>query len=91
MKKLRAQIKKWNTNVFRDCFEKVQSLGKALNDCDQGLSDEAQRRTLEISLQQTYENKESFLKQKSRLKWEVEGDCNSKFFHSAVKYRLKKF
>lgn len=33
---------------------------------------------------------ESILKQKSQIKWFEEGDCNSRYFHNAIKDRRRR-
>lgn len=35
--------------------------------------------------------KENFMRQKVRLKWDINGDSTSKFFHSVAKDRRRKF
>lgn len=87
---LRLFIKDWNINTNGNCLEKVSKLEMTLEAVDKGVLPQKDRRHIELMLQTAYKEREEFFKQKSRLKWNAEGDANTRYFHSAVKHRIKK-
>lgn len=56
------------------------------------LSDEDTKRNMELHEQfwKVRNYSESIIRQKERLKWNMEGYCYSKNFHNAVSWRRKK-
>lgn len=56
-----------------------------LNEDERDLRIEVQRKVWEVAT-----CRESFLRQKERIKWTKEGDLNSKFFHSMINWKRKR-
>lgn len=72
-----------------NCFQKVEQLENRINELDKDSPGHAERSKLSIELRRAYEDREDFLKQKSRIQWEEHGDANTRFFHMSVKHRAK--
>ncbi|CAN1187241.1 Putative ribonuclease H protein At1g65750 [Linum perenne] len=87
---LSSDLKKWSKNVFGNIFKRKKRLMDSLvkaeeksaaNPSDGNLREESLVRSkLELTLWQ----EEALWVQKSRSKWAVEGDRNTKFFHLAA-------
>lgn len=90
LRSTRLFIKNWNLNNIGDCFKKVDILEQRFAELDVNCNGKAlEKREVELNLQAAYKEKEEFLKQKSRLQWDAEGDSNTRFFHKIVRHRFK--
>ncbi|KAI9182546.1 hypothetical protein LWI28_026412 [Acer negundo] len=94
LKLLKKALRRWNWEVFGDIAlnvtnanEKVMLIQDRIS--TEGFSDDLFR--LEsaalVDLNNVLKQQETFLKEKSRVRWLAEGDWNSKFFHSLLKRR----
>jgi len=91
IKGIKARLKVWNKDQFGDSQQKLASIEKDLNKLEiegdeRQLSDQEllTRKKLQEELWTAAQSHESLLRQKARLRWIKEGDCNSKFFHRIV-------
>ncbi|XP_058749275.1 uncharacterized protein LOC131622266 [Vicia villosa] len=99
LKLLKGRLKWRNQNIFGkldlNIDEDVEEMN-GLEDDDllaiSQLSREVmdRRRNLQHNIWRNLNLKESMLKQKSRIRWIKEGDCNTKYFHAAVRNRSRK-
>lgn len=88
---LAQDLKVWSTACFGDIYRRKRRVLARLNGIqkclDQGPNDYLQQ--LEVLLIEELNlicfQEETMLKQKSRMEWIKHGDCNSKFFHAAIK------
>ncbi|RVW81815.1 Transposon TX1 uncharacterized 149 kDa protein [Vitis vinifera] len=91
---VKAKLKEWNKLSFGELNEKKKSI---LNDLanfdaieqDGGLTSELldQRALRKGELEELILREEIHWRQKARVKWVKEGNCNSKFFHNVVNDR----
>lgn len=73
LRSTRIFIKGWNSNNNGDCFKKVKQLEILLDESDKDPTTPSNKKHLELALNGAYEEREAFLKQKSRIQWEAEG------------------
>ncbi|XP_057425790.1 uncharacterized protein LOC130719169 [Lotus japonicus] len=96
LKLLKAELKKWNVEVFGNVLATRRNIVKRLQDLDVvaenvGLSIEEtkERQQVQAEFWRIAKLNESLLFQKSRLRWIKEGDMNTKYFHSIVNWKRK--
>ncbi|XP_050211606.1 uncharacterized protein LOC126661785 [Mercurialis annua] len=97
LKDLRQRIKAWNSEVFGDQSKRIRELSDEilLKEVagDSGLISEDEQvalSKLKEDLWTEEKNMESLWIQKSRLKWNMEGDKNTKFYHSMASIHYRK-
>ncbi|RVX19456.1 LINE-1 retrotransposable element ORF2 protein [Vitis vinifera] len=91
---LKAKLKEWNKNAFGDLIERKKCILLDIANFDSmeqegGLSPELliQRAVRKGELEELILREEIHWRQKARVKWVKEGDCNSKFFHKVANGR----
>ncbi|XP_055960992.1 uncharacterized protein LOC130015249 [Mercurialis annua] len=89
LKDLRRQLKNWNRDVFGDQNKRISEISADIHEkkmsADAGLLSAAKvddLANLKSELWKAEKRIESLWRQKSRLKWNLVGDRNTKFFHS---------
>jgi len=94
LKKLKLDLKKWNKEVFGNVNQEGDELQKKIQELDtrndESVLDEfgrEERRLLLAEQSQNLFKQEAVVQQKARKKWLKQGDLNTRFFHSSVKWR----
>ncbi|XP_019227829.1 PREDICTED: uncharacterized protein LOC109209105 [Nicotiana attenuata] len=86
----------WSKTSIGNIFDNVKDLEKKMDDLEQKTItnntdiNRAELNRINALLIRAYKTEESIWKQKSGIKWFVEGEVNTKFFHSIVKGRRKR-
>jgi hypothetical protein len=94
---LRRYLKGWGANLRRDLRLEKDSLLQQIQELDViadgvGLNDEGWMRCyhLEETRVNIYQKEEEYWRQRSRIKWAVEGDANTAYFHAIANGKRKK-
>jgi hypothetical protein len=91
LKRLKFRLKSWNSTVFRNIFDRVRAaeesliLAESLFDEFPSAENKANWASAQLAFSSELRIEHSYLSQKARIKWVVEGDSNSKFFHSSIR------
>ncbi|CAN1120796.1 Putative ribonuclease H protein At1g65750, partial [Linum perenne] len=87
---LSTKLKKWNTDVFGNIFERKEALSNRLADLEKRIDASSSRsliaeeRAVRIQLEKTLWDEELVWIHKARLKGIMEGDRNTSFYHKAA-------
>lgn len=96
LKRVKRALIKWSREVFGNIFQEIATIEDVIKVKEAQLEilpsadNRAELCRLEAELKKYLKIEEEFWKQKAGMKWFVEGDMNTKFFHSYVKGRRKK-
>lgn len=87
---IRKLIKQWSRENKIDITKHISSLEEKLASADKQGTIINIKLQISEELRKAYRDRESMIKKKSRLKWDLEGDNNTKFFHRTVQHRRRK-
>jgi len=94
LKNLKFDIRNWKFFVFRDVNKQrveleniIQVLDGKDNEGELHVGDREERRQLLVEFGQVKVKQEAILQQKARIRWVSQGDLNTKFYHSSIKWR----
>ena len=94
LQSVKAKLKEWNKVSFGELNEKKKSILNDLANFDAIEQEEVftsehlvQRALRKRELEELILREEIHWRQKARVKWVKEGDCNSKFFHKVANER----
>lgn len=95
LKAMKVKLKEWNLSVFGNIQNNVVSAMKKVDEVQSlidmnGFSDSLvdQEKDAQMELVKALHFEEEFWLQKSRMKWHLEGDRNTKFFHKMAKIKV---
>ncbi|XP_043696723.1 uncharacterized protein LOC122647366 [Telopea speciosissima] len=94
LKNVKAALKAWNLNTFgninlqvANCKDRLASIQLRLHSDLHNGSLAVEEKEISSELASVLAREESFMKQKSRIKWLDLGDSNTAYFHRSVKAR----
>jgi hypothetical protein len=94
---LRSFLKAWSANLGSDKKREKELIFSQIRVLDDrtdsvGLSDDdwALRYHLEELIVLFYQREEEYWRQRGRLKWTLQGDANTKYFHAVANARIRK-
>ncbi|XP_074288586.1 uncharacterized protein LOC141613742 [Silene latifolia] len=92
LKALKPVLKKLNTTCFSDIENSTTIASRVLEEIQEKLVDNPgdtdliqQELDLSVELKGLINARDSFLTQKAKLQWSLEGDLNTSYFHRAIK------
>lgn len=96
LKMLKDKLKVWNKEVFGNIHLQVAEAEKNLNDIQDQINISGNNDTLmneekiaQTNLDLALHKQETFWLEKAKLKWHVDGDRNTKYFHRLTKIKNK--
>lgn len=87
LKEIKVSIKTWHANKGDNLDSEIKSLESKLQVLDKEGGDAMLTSQVFEQLQHACHKEQIQLSQKSRLNWDIEGDCNSRFFHKVIQHR----
>ncbi|XP_059288842.1 uncharacterized protein LOC132042262 [Lycium ferocissimum] len=93
MKRVSKAISEWSRNKIGDIFFKANQLEDSVSQCEEkymNTLDQTDRMLLnkaKADLVLHHKKVDAYWRQKAHLEWQLEGDENTKFFHSVVRGR----
>lgn len=96
LKKLTHCLGKWSKESIGNVFDKVEEHEKKVEDLEiKYEQDDCASNRINLHLAYAQQIKwmnmqDSILRQKANIKWEEEGDSNSKYFHSVIRQKRKR-
>ncbi|KAE8729704.1 Cysteine synthase D1 isoform 1 [Hibiscus syriacus] len=96
LKRVKGVVKKWSGRGYLELSGKIRLLEKRIQDLElemqQGLPSVSMKSIIEAKkeLWELQKKEESIWLQKSRLKWKMDGDKNTRFFHHSAAVRGRK-
>ncbi|XP_058783905.1 uncharacterized protein LOC131658652 [Vicia villosa] len=91
---LKARLKEWNKTTFGNVHDNVKSAEESLKQIqnrivDEGPSDslDAIERNAQVLLDTALQREECFWKERARVKWQADGDRNTRYFHRLAKIK----
>ncbi|XP_019198183.1 PREDICTED: uncharacterized protein LOC109192011 [Ipomoea nil] len=96
LKRVKAELKKWNWEVFRNIFERVKEFERKVRELEGEVQNNPTEgnlmsyKKMQVEYQKYLVREERFWQQKSHKKWVVEGERNTKYFQGMVRERRRK-
>lgn len=89
LKEIKSGIKQWCDNRVSNQQEEINSLENRLKRLDNEEGKDEEGIKTFTQLQKAYQREVMQLRQRSRVKWDLEGDCNTRFFHRVIQQRRR--
>lgn len=87
LKEAKIMSKSWSSNKQNSLSERIKFLKSYLDDLDANNIWGTERDDVRSELMSCLEKQESMMKQKSRFKWILEGDINTRFYNQFIQKR----
>ncbi|OMO76410.1 hypothetical protein COLO4_25567 [Corchorus olitorius] len=90
LKITRNELKTWNKNTFGNLFERKKRLESELEELQGGIEDQHSRekeKKVRTEMIEILEQEQLLWLQKSRSNWIVQGERNTKFYHTVTNRR----
>lgn len=84
---VKSLLKAWSRDRFDELNSSIVVLENNMKRLDEGLGSKLELDLVRSQLLEKYSLRNAMLKQKSRVKWDLEGDANSRFFHQSIQKR----
>ncbi|XP_075107134.1 uncharacterized protein LOC142180106 [Nicotiana tabacum] len=96
LKRLASSLSYWSRNIIGNVFDKIKDLEDKVEAMEAAYGEDNSN-TNKIILKKLFveqitwiKKQNNILKKKARVKWELDGDSNTKYFHSTIRQRRKK-